>query len=85
MSFIQEAGEDCIMRSFRTYSLAKYNQNDEVKEDEIGRENSKNGEEECMQDIGGKARRKETTRRPTRRWVDKIKMKLREIGWVDMD
>jgi hypothetical protein len=28
---------------------------------------------------------KETTRRPRRRWVDKIKMDLREIGWDGVD
>jgi hypothetical protein len=40
----QEVGEGCIMRSF-----AKYNKNDQGKEDEIGRECSTNGaEEECM-------------------------------------
>jgi hypothetical protein len=34
----------------------------QVKEDEMGRGCSRNGgEEECMQDIDGKARRKETT------------------------
>jgi hypothetical protein len=38
------------------------------------------GEEECIQDIGGKARRKETTGRPRRKWVDNIEMDLREIG-----
>jgi hypothetical protein len=36
------------MRSFITYTLSKYNQNDEVKEDEIGRACRRNGEEECM-------------------------------------
>jgi hypothetical protein len=39
------------------------------------------GEEECIWDIGGQARRKETTRKTRRRWVDNIKMDLREIGW----
>jgi hypothetical protein len=35
---------------------------DQVKEDEMGRASSTNGgEKECIQDIGGKARRKETT------------------------
>jgi hypothetical protein len=41
--------------------------------------------DECIQDLGGKTRRKETTRRPRRRWVDNIKMCLREIGWASMD
>jgi hypothetical protein len=34
-----------------------------VKEDEMGREYSKNGEEECIEDIGGKARRKESSKK----------------------
>jgi hypothetical protein len=36
------------------------------------------GEEEC----GGKAR---PLGRPRRKWVDNIKMDLREIGWDGMD
>jgi hypothetical protein len=44
--------------------FAKYNSNDQVKEDEMGRACSANGEEEeCIEDFGGKARRKETTRK----------------------
>jgi hypothetical protein len=44
--------------------LAKDNQNDQVKEDEIGTACSTNGsEDECIYDIGGKARMKETTRK----------------------
>jgi hypothetical protein len=43
------------------------------------------GEEECIWDIGGKFGKKETTGRPKRRWVDNIKMDLREIGWDYMD
>jgi hypothetical protein len=40
-------------------------------------------------DIGGKSRRKETSRKTRRRWVDNIKMDLREIGldgmdWIDL-
>jgi hypothetical protein len=35
---------------------------DQVKENEVGRACSTNGgEEECIEDIGGKSRRKETT------------------------
>jgi hypothetical protein len=35
---------------------------DQVKEDEMGKACSTNGgDEECIQDVGGKARRKETT------------------------
>jgi hypothetical protein len=35
--------------------------------------------------IGGKAGRKETLGRPRPRWVDNIKMDLREIGWDGVD
>jgi hypothetical protein len=43
------------------------------------------GEEECIQNIGGKARRKEPSRRPRPRWVHNIKMDLRVIGLDGMD
>jgi hypothetical protein len=42
-------------------------------------------EEECMYDIGWKARRKETTKDLRCRVVDNIKLDLREIGWCGMD
>jgi hypothetical protein len=52
----------------------------------MGRACSTNGsEEECIWDIGGNARRKEPLGRPRRRWVDNIKMDLREIEWDGMD
>jgi hypothetical protein len=38
------------------------------------------GEEECLWDIGGKP-----LGRTRRRWVDNIKLDLREIGWDGMD
>jgi hypothetical protein len=38
-----------------------------------------------MHNIGGKARRKETTGKARGRWVDNIKMDLREIGWDSLD
>jgi hypothetical protein len=62
-----------------------------VKEDEMGRACSTNGgDNEYIKDIGGKARRKEfllafPIERPRRRWVDNIKMYLRETGWDVMD
>jgi hypothetical protein len=31
----------------------------------------------------GKPKRKRSLGRPRRRWVDKVKMDLREIGWGD--
>jgi hypothetical protein len=46
------------------------------------------GEEECIEDIGGEARRKETTGRPRCRWAGKIKMYLREredgMVWIGL-
>jgi hypothetical protein len=43
------------------------------------------GEEDCIEDIGGKARRKEPLGRPRGRWMDNIKMDLREMGWDGVD
>jgi hypothetical protein len=44
--------------------FAKYSKNDQVKEDEISRVcGMDGGEEECIYDFGGKARRKKTTRK----------------------
>jgi hypothetical protein len=43
--------------------FTKYNYNDQVKEDEIGRAcKMHGGEEKYIYNFGGKARRKETTR-----------------------
>jgi hypothetical protein len=39
------------------------------------------GEEKCIQDFCGKARKKEITSM----WEDNIKKNLRLIGWVGMD
>jgi hypothetical protein len=58
-----------------------------VKEDEMDRACSTSGaEKEFIEDIGGKARRKETTRKTKgRKWVDNIKIDFREVRWDDMD
>jgi hypothetical protein len=42
-------------------------------------------EEEHIFIIGGKARKKETTRVIRRRWVDDIKIDFVETGWSGMD
>jgi hypothetical protein len=47
-------------------------------------------EEECIYVTGGKARRNETIKKTSRRWVDNIKLDLREvtfggIGRIDLD
>jgi hypothetical protein len=41
--------------------------------------------EECVKDLGGKARRKETALKPGCRWEDNIKMDLRKIQWGAVD
>jgi hypothetical protein len=51
-------------RKFETTTGQPHNYNDQVEEDEMGRACRKNGgggEEECIKDIGGQARREETT------------------------
>jgi hypothetical protein len=54
------------MKSFITVLLAKYNYNDQVEEDELragqGMQHAW-GEEEYIHDFGGKAKRKERTRK----------------------
>jgi hypothetical protein len=43
------------------------------------------GEKRNAYRIGGKARRKRPPGRPRRRWVNNIKIDLREIGWNAVD
>jgi hypothetical protein len=43
------------------------------------------GEEECVQAIGRKARRKGAIGSPRCRLVDNIKMDLGEVGWGGVD
>jgi hypothetical protein len=57
-----------------------------VKEDEMGRECSTNGEKRnTYRILGEKPEGKRPLRRHRRRWVNNIKMDLKEIGWVGMD
>jgi hypothetical protein len=61
--------------------FAKYNYNDEVKEDEMARRCSMHeGEEAWIQGFDGKPRRKETRKKTRCRQKDLI-----EIGWRGMD
>jgi hypothetical protein len=53
--------------------------------DEVDRACSMNGEEECIWILVGKPEGKSPLGRPRRRWVNNIKMDLREIGWDGMD
>jgi hypothetical protein len=57
-----------------------------VKEDEMGRACGTNGEKRNAYRIFvGKPEGKRPLGRLTRRWVDNIKMDLREIGWDGID
>jgi hypothetical protein len=54
--------------------------------DEMGRACSTNGEKRhAYRILMGSPERKRPLGRPRRRWVDNIKMDLREIGWDGMD
>jgi hypothetical protein len=51
----------------------------------MGRVCSTNGgEEECIEELVGKPEGKRPPGRPRHRWVNNIKMDLREIGWDGM-
>jgi hypothetical protein len=65
------------------YSSANYSQNDHVKEDEMGRACRTNGEKRnAYRILVGKPDGKRPLERPRRRWVDNIKIDLRETGWA---
>jgi hypothetical protein len=81
----QEVGENCIMRSFITCTLLQV-QSDQVREDEMCRACSTNGEKRNAHRIlVGKPEAKRPLGRPRRSWVDNIEMDLRETGWDGVD
>jgi hypothetical protein len=47
--------------------------------------NINGGEEEWIEDIGGKARRKIPLGRPRCRWMHNIKMNLTDVRWGGID
>jgi hypothetical protein len=60
--------------------------NDQVKEDEMGRACSTNGENwNAYRILVGKPEGKRPLGRPRRRWVYNIKIDLSETGWDDVD
>jgi hypothetical protein len=62
----------------------KHSGNDQVKEDEMCRVRSTNGGDQ-YRILVGKPEGKRPLGRPRRRWVDNIKIDVREIGWDGMD
>jgi hypothetical protein len=68
------------------YCSHKYNYNDQVKEDEMGRAYSTDGEKRyAYRILVGKLQVKRPLGRQRHRWVDNIKMDLREVGGGGMD
>jgi hypothetical protein len=66
--------------------FAKYNWNNQVKEDEMGGSCSTNGEKRNKYRLlVGKPEGKRQLGRPRRRLVDNIRMDLGEVGWGDVD
>jgi hypothetical protein len=66
--------------------FSKYNENNHVKKDEMGGACSTNGEKRnAYRILVGKPEGKRPLGRPRRRWVDNIKIDLREIGWDGVD
>jgi hypothetical protein len=78
------------MKSFILTLFAKYKENDEVMWNEMGRTCSTNGEKRnACRILVGKSDGERPLGRRKRRWVDNIKMDIRETGrygmdWVDM-
>jgi hypothetical protein len=71
-----------LERSF----FSKYNQNDNVKEDEMGGACSTNGvKKNVYRLLVGKPTGKRPLGRPRCRWVDNIKMDLGEMRWGGVD
>jgi hypothetical protein len=62
--------------------IAKYNQNDQAKQDEIGRKCGTH--EEKRNTYKGLAGKPEGNGSPRRSWEDNNKMNLREVRWGDM-
>jgi hypothetical protein len=54
-------------------------------EDEMGRACSKNEKRNAYRILLGKPEGKRSLGRPRHRWVDNIKMNLKDIGWDSMN
>jgi hypothetical protein len=67
------------------YSSHKYNRNDSVKEDEIGRAYRTHEKKYAYRVLVGKPEGKRPQGRPKNWRVINIQMNLREIGWSGLD
>jgi hypothetical protein len=68
------------------HNLYPFNYNDRVKENQMGRKCSTNGEKRNTYKIlMGKPEGKRPLEKPRRRWVNNINIGLRETGWDDVD
>jgi hypothetical protein len=66
--------------------FAKYNYHYQVKEDDMGKACSTNGEKRnAYRILVGKPEGKRPLGSPRRRWEDNIKIDLRDVEWVGMN
>jgi hypothetical protein len=68
----------------KTARFMRYYQDDEVKEDEMGR-TCRMHVRSSYKILAGKHEGKRPHRRPSRRWKGNIRPYLREIGWEGVD
>jgi hypothetical protein len=74
------------LHNVELHNLYSFNYNDQFKEGEIGRACSTNEpKRNAYRTLVGKPERKSPLGRPKRRWVNNVKMDLRETEWGDMD
>jgi len=81
----QEAGEDCIMRSFVTCTLIIYYYGDQVKEDERDGNVARMEGINAYKNLVGEPEAKRRLGRRSYRREDNIKIDLREIGWEGVE
>jgi hypothetical protein len=80
----RDAGENCIMRS-EFILFAKYYFGDQIKEEKTGTACRAHGDEKCVKNFDRNSEGKRPVGIYRRRWMDNIKMDLREIGWEGVD
>jgi hypothetical protein len=81
----QEVGENCIMRSFITYPSPSIIRTIKTRRMRwAGQVAQLEEKRNAYRILVGKPEGKRPLGRPTRRWVDNIKMDLREMGWYGL-